>query len=89
MSAQETDVSKQVAAALFAKMAGVQKCSVVAGRGVFGPAGMQQGMTAWWSSDNGQTAQMSNVLLPAGMQAKDIKDSVQKEIDALIEQNKK
>ena len=85
MSAQEADVSKQVAAALFAKMAGVQKCAVAAGRG----NGMQQGLTAWWTSDNGQTARMSNVLLPAGMQAKDIEDSVQKELDALIEQNKK
>jgi hypothetical protein len=52
---------------------------------------MQQSMTAWWSSDNSvwQTARMSNVLLPAGMQAEDIKDSVQKEIDTLIEQHKK
>jgi len=85
MSAQEADVSKQVAASLFAKMAGVQNCAVAAGRG----NGMQQGLTAWWTSDNGQTARMSNVLLPAGMQAKDIEDSVQKELDALIEQNKK
>jgi hypothetical protein len=80
MRAQEPDVSKQIAADLFSKMLGVQSCAVTAGRG----AGLQQGLTAWWSSDNWQSVKMSHVLLPVGMRAEDIKDSVQKEIDALI-----
>jgi len=72
-----------IAAELFTKMPGATTCAVVKGRGALGPDGLRDGLTAWWGKTN-EDMLMAHILLPVGVRAEDVKESVQKEIDALI-----
>jgi hypothetical protein len=69
---------------LFARMPGVTKFNLAAGRGLLSAQGPQQGLTAWWSSGQNDL-KMAHVLLPVGVRVEDVKQQVEQELTQLVE----